>query len=111
LKLLRVSLTPTAHADVRSILQWIGERSRTGAQAWDQRWEEVLQLLSTSADSCSLAPESDDHEIIIRDFNFKTRRGRIYRVLFTVREQRVIVLHVRGPGQDLVPRSEMRPPE
>ena len=108
---LRVSLTPTAHGDVRSILQWIGERSRSGAQAWDTRWEEVLQLLSTSANSCSVAPENDDHEITIRDFNFKTRRGRMYRALFTVRGQRVIVLHVRGPGQDLVPRSEMHPPE
>ena len=37
----------------------------------------------------------------------KTRRGRPYRLLFTLDDCEVRVLHVRGPGQDLVSADEL----
>lgn len=39
---------------------------------------------------------------------FKTRKGRKYRVLFTIQDQTAIILHVRGPGQDLLDPDDLR---
>ncbi len=39
---------------------------------------------------------------------FRTRRGRRYRALFEIRENRVLILHVRGPRQNLVSPDELR---
>ena len=97
-----VSLTESAKGDVRCILRWIEERSPAGAQAWHRRWLEALTIIAESAESCTVALESEDHPESIRQIIFKTRSGRPYRALFIVRESDVFVLHVRGPGQDLL---------
>ena len=55
-----------------------------------------------------LAPRQvayDDTEI--RHPIFETRRSKPYRILFTIRDVVVLVKHVRGPGQDLVPPGEL----
>ena len=43
----------------------------------------------------------------VRHMTFKTRRGRPYRLLFTLADREARVLHVRGPGQDLVSADEL----
>ena len=106
-----VSLTPTAKQDVRSIVKWIEQRSRTGAERWYRRWLEVIEHLKDSADRLSLAPENEDHEVNIQQILFKTRRGLPYRALFVIRESEVTVLCVRGPGQDLVSGDDLELPE
>jgi plasmid stabilization system protein ParE len=102
----RVILTDAAKSDIRAILHWLEPRSPAGAEAWYRKWLEVLDALSDRADALGLAPESDDHPEPIRQILFKTKRGRFYRALFAVREREVFVLHVRGPGQDLVQSQE-----
>ncbi|MCA9116906.1 MAG: hypothetical protein KDA79_17625, partial [Planctomycetaceae bacterium] len=48
----------------------------------------------------------------IQEILFRTRRGLVYRGLFTVRGQTVYLLHTRGPGQnDLSPQELSLPPE
>jgi plasmid stabilization system protein ParE len=103
----RVHLTGAAREDVRGILRWINERSPAGAQAWFRRWREALKALRHRADELALAPESEGHDEAIRQFIFRTRRGRPYRALFVVRGNTVFVLHVRGPGQDLLRPDEL----
>lgn len=107
---LRVELTSRAERDIDGIIAWIAERSPRGAISWCQRLEEVLSQLSTTALHCSLAPENRYDDTEIRHMMFKIRRGKPYRVLFTVRRDQVLVRHVRGPGQDLVPLSDLRGP-
>lgn len=106
-----VSLTSSAKQDIRSAIRWIEERSRPGAERWYRRWLGVLDTLSVSAESCGLAPEDESHEETIHQVIFKTRHGLPYRALFIIREQRVHVLHVRGPGQNLMTPDEVRLPE
>jgi hypothetical protein len=60
---------------------------------------------------CPLAAENDYVDFEVREVLFKTRRGLMYRVLFTIREPTIFILHVRGPGQDLIDAAEMREPE
>lgn len=104
----RVRLTDAAKSDVRSILSWIEERSPAGAEAWFHSWLDALKTLGERGDSLGTAPEREDHEEPIRQLLFKTRKGRRYRALFVVRETEVFVLHVRGPGQDLLSPSDLR---
>jgi len=107
----RVGLTDAALSDVRTILTWISERSPDGAVAWSRAWQKVLNHLEEGADKFSVAPESEDHAEQIFQVVFKTRRGRPYRSLFVIRNDHLFVLHVRGPGQDLIAPGEVRFPE
>jgi plasmid stabilization system protein ParE len=105
---LRVYLTEAAKADIRAILRWIEQRSPAGALAWHQTWQQALATLEQRVDDLGLAPESADHREAIRQFIFKTKHGRPYRALFAIRERDVFVLHVRGPGQDLLRPEEFK---
>src|SRR5690349_5858249 len=107
----RVKLHPLAQEDLDVILDWLSKRSPEAAMTWYSRWEDVLQELGADADKCSLAPESEGCKREVRQVIFKTRRGREYRVLFTFDDQAaVVILHVRGPGQDLLDPEELREP-
>lgn len=95
----RVRVLRRAVQDVREIAKWIAERSRPGAESWLKAWERLLDRLAESADSFAIAEENDEFELEIRQGLFKTRRGRIYRAVFTIVDNEVRVLRVRGPGQ------------
>jgi hypothetical protein len=58
-----------------------------------------------------LAPENDHVDFEVREILFKTRRGLIYRTLFTIHENSAFLLHVRGPGQDFLTLTDIRNPE
>jgi plasmid stabilization system protein ParE len=106
----RVRVLPEAEKDIDQNYIWIAKRSREGAARWYRRLLDVLESLKSQPLSFGLAPE---HELVgrdIRQVNFKTRRGRMYRVLFEVRADEVCVLHVRGPGQRLLGKDDLRSP-
>lgn len=66
----------------------------------------MIGELTTAADRCLLAPENGYGDTEIRQVIFKTRRGKTYRLLFTIRDNVVFIRHVREPGQDLVSPEE-----
>ena len=99
---LQLIVTQRADADIDSILTWLINRSPSGAQSWHRALSEALDWLSVNAPSCGVAPENGLFAEEIRQHMFKTRRGRPYRLIFTIEGNLVRVLHVRGPGQDLV---------
>ena len=92
-----------ADRDVRKTAAWIRQRSRDGADRWLAAFHQAAAALVDDPESCSLAEEYEQFPAYtLRQFLFKTRRGRKYRGLFTVVGHDVRVLRVRGPGQDLV---------
>ena len=91
-----------ADADIDSIVTWLMNRSPSGARSWHRALEAAFDWLEVNAASCPPAPENDFFPEEIREHLFKTRRGRPYRLLFTRVGKQVRLLHVRGPGQDLV---------
>lgn len=99
-----------AERDLDQILGWLHVRSPEGAATWYRRWLEILTSLEEHADACELAPEGEGVDGEIRHRNFKTGRGRPYRILFTIRQRKVYILHLRGPGQNLVDPRHMRFP-
>lgn len=102
-----VILLPQAEQDVDAIVAWLHARSPQGAAAWHRSCLAAIESLERTAVSCGRAPEDKDHQACIQQILFKTRRGRTYRALFTIREDNVYVLHVRGPGQNLLTREEI----
>jgi plasmid stabilization system protein ParE len=105
-----IILQPIAQSDIDRIIGYLAERSPQGAVAWGKAWDDLLDELRVRPESFGLAPESSYHEDEIHQALFKTRRGRTYRALFVVVYDTVHVIHVRGPGQDLVSPEELRLP-
>lgn len=106
-----VNALRAAERDYNKILEYIAARSKTGATAWAKAFDKALAHLEQNADSCPLAAEDEHVDFEVREVLFKTRRGLIYRILFTIRETTVIILHVRGPGQDFVASMDVREPD
>lgn len=88
-----------AKADKRHIFQWLHDQSRAGAIAWLAAYDKMIERLAAQAHTFAAAYESDDLDLDVKEVLFKTRRGRVYRVLFIVEGKEVFVLRVRGPGQ------------
>jgi len=99
-----------AERDFNGMLEYIAARSAAGAEAWAKAFDKALAYVEEHADACPLAAENDHVDFEVRETLFKTRRGLIYRILFTLREDNAIILHIRGPGQDFVAAMEIRNP-
>ena len=108
---LPVVVLPEAERNVRDTVAWLHQRSPSGAEAWFHAWEEMLERLSIVAPSSVRAPEDATREIEIRQVTFKTRRGRPYRALFTIRDDIVYVMHVRGPRQNIMAPEDIISPD
>jgi hypothetical protein len=79
-------------------------------QRGQRAFDKALAYLEKNADGCPLAAEDQHVDFEVRETLFKTRRGLIYRILFTIRDNKVIILHLRGPGQDFIAAMEVRDP-
>jgi plasmid stabilization system protein ParE len=97
-----------AQIDADLILRWISERSPECAIRWSQVYDKSLLDRRRDANEHKLAPESMELNIELRQKFFKTRRGRSYRLIYTIIENEVRVLRVRGPGQAPIPEDDIR---
>ena len=88
-----------AEFDVDYIYRFIAERSPRGATSWYQAFEKCLARIVDQPFSCSLAPENSKFTFELRHAIFKTPYGDPYRCVFTVVDNDVRVLRVRGRGQ------------
>jgi len=59
----------------------------------------MVDRLKPNADEGGNAPEAIDLDMNVRQVLFKTRQGRIYRVVFLLDADTASTLRVRGPGQ------------
>lgn len=66
-----------ARQDVESIFCWIRKRSASGAVAWLDAYDALLDRLKEDAASSAMAPEAADFDFEVRQALFKTRRGRV----------------------------------
>ena len=93
-----------ADREVEATLHFIAEEQEApeGAQKWYRAYEAALERLAKAAKTLPLAPEDEFVDYEVRQILFRTKTGRTYRGLFTVVGDEVRLLHVRGPGQDLM---------
>jgi plasmid stabilization system protein ParE len=105
----RVRVLRRADREVQEILRFIGEERNApeGARAWYRAYEAALDRLARVANTLGLAPENEFVDYEIRQILFRTRKGKTYRGLFTIVDDEVRLLHVRGPGQDVMTKEQM----
>ena len=102
-----VRILARARQDVQQIYDWIGARSVDGAEQWLERFEQVTETLRVNPFLCPIAPESERLQVEVRHILFRTRNGRTFRAIFTVTEDQVRILRIRGAGQPPVKPREM----
>ena len=104
-----VIILPAAERDIGEAYEWLAEQNEEAAARWYKRLLEVIFSLDTFPGRCPLAPETKFLSTEIREI-FHGRRQHKYRILFTVSETEVHILHVRH-GARLVLGEEPLPEE
>lgn len=98
----QVILTDRAARDLDEAYQWCAERASETAVGWCNGFLDALNSLGHNPERCPLAAETRKLSVEIRQFLYG--RVRSYRALFLVREQTVVVLHIRHTA-----RREVKP--
>jgi plasmid stabilization system protein ParE len=83
-----------AQQDIAKAHLWLAKRDPEAADRWFNGIYDTIGALEIFPTRCSLAPESRFLNREIRE-TFHGRRQHKYRILFTVAENEVHVLHVR----------------
>ncbi len=86
-----------------------------GVDGFSRRWGIAIEFtqharLAEAPHILPLAPESQFVDYESRHVLFKTRKGQGYRALFTIVGNEIRVLHVRGPGQDVMSEDQLGNP-
>jgi hypothetical protein len=96
-----------ADEDVRHIANWLAGHSLQCATAWLEAYDDMLSRLANQADSCEAALEDFDPTMPLKHAFFRTKRGRMYRAVFTIIRDQVRILRIRGPGQPPLTEDEL----
>jgi plasmid stabilization system protein ParE len=96
-----------ARSDVDDIFNWLVHRSVQGAISWYLAFRNALEKIASSPESLAEAAESRPLGRQLRQALFKTRRGRVYRIVFEVSDTEIMIVRVRGPGQSPLRRREV----
>ena len=103
----RLIIFPRAESDAQLIFDWIAERSPLGANHWFEALQGAIQKLLREPSIYALAPENEILQCDLKQFLFKTRQGNVYRGLFTISDDEIRILRIRGPGQPPLAADEI----
>ena len=90
----RVRLTPEAEDNIEGLYRWLIRRAPLRATQWFNGLVDAIESLASHPQRCPLAPENKFFEQEIRHLLYGKGRG-VYRILFTIDIDAVVVLHVR----------------
>ena len=90
----RVIIQPPAAADIDDAYRWIAEHAVGSAVKWFNGLEAAIQTLENLPHRCPLAEESRAFDAEIRQLVYGKRVG-AYRILFTIVQDAIHILHVR----------------
>ena len=96
----RVRLTPEAEADIEELYRWSIARSPLRGAGWFNGMMDAIESLASRPQRCPLAPETPFFKEEIRQLLYG--RG-IHRILFTIKDGSVVVLHVRHGARKRLP--------
>lgn len=103
----RVSLTDKAEADVEAVLKWFHDNQAIDAGGrWFAQFMSKLDSLESNPQRCSLASESDELGIELREILLGRRRYR-YRLLFIITGKTVSILRVWHSSRDSITREQL----
>jgi len=98
-----IEVSSVAEEEIKEVCRWISRDSPTHAAKWRHRLYETIRSLAQHPARCGMALEDADFKQEIRELLYGKRRG-VYRILFTIENDVVTILHVRhGARQPLNP--------
>lgn len=103
----RVQTLTEAEEDYAEIYGYLYDRSPAGAANWAQAFEKGLERLRSRPEACGLADESFALRQDVRQLLFQTKHGRVYRAIFKIDGDLVVILRLRGPGQRPLRSSDL----
>jgi plasmid stabilization system protein ParE len=106
MKRFRVLVAAPAEAEIEAAYLFIREDSPANAAAWRSGLYEAAISLETFPERCAVAPENGPFEFEIRQYIYGN-----YRLLFTIRDDAVVILHVRHDAREWMTADEIVPPE
>jgi plasmid stabilization system protein ParE len=102
----RVEIAPRARQDANAILEWLAAQNAGEAGLrWFGKLEEAIGSLAEQPERCTLAPESASVPFEMRQLLYG-HKPHVYRILFTVEEGVVYVLHIRHGRRRQVPGTQ-----
>ena len=91
----RVEVTAQAERDAESIFDWLrSEHAGEAGLRWFLAMEDAIQSLATMPKRCALAPENGRFPFEVRQLLYG-HKPHVYRILFTVENDTVMILHIR----------------
>jgi plasmid stabilization system protein ParE len=99
--------TGRAKRDLQRATEFIARDAPETAQCWFDGFVATIQTLSTYATVFSLAPESEQCSIEVRQIIYRTKSRRANRALYAIRGATVYILAIRRPGEDLLTEVEL----
>lgn len=90
-----ILFAPTAYEDLDEILNWLSREAPQKVAEWYAAIEASIQSLSHLPERCPFAPEngfwggSELRQLLFQNYPSK------YRIIFTVAENRVLILNIR----------------
>jgi plasmid stabilization system protein ParE len=101
----RVVVTQRAAAQLNATADWIAERAPATAEKWFAEFAAKLKTLDSSPERCPRARESRQMPFELRELLIGRRRQ--WRVLFTIREDIVLVMAIRHAAQNDVTLEDL----
>lgn len=94
----QVVVTPSAKADIFEINARLLENFPDAAD-WLWGISQAVTSLSKFPERCPVSPESEAFDVVVVRQLLYGRKPNVYRILFSVREEKVYVLRVRSTRQ------------
>lgn len=93
-----VIITPSAKADIFEINAWLLENYSNLAEKWLFGLSQAVMSLSKFPERCPISSESEAFDFIVRQLLYG-RKPNVYRILFSVRDEKVYILRIRSTRQ------------
>lgn len=94
----QVVIQPSAKADILEIHAWLLENAADYADEWLWGISQAVSSLAAFPERCPISPESDAFDVIVRQLLYG-KKPHVYRILYTVAEDKVFILRVRHTRQ------------
>lgn len=101
----QVLVAAPAEAEIEAAYLHIRQDSPANAASWRAGLRDAAATLEAFPERCRLAPENGPFEFEIRQLLYGN-----YRLLFTVRDDAVVILHVRHGAREWMKPEDVVPP-
>lgn len=102
---LQVIIEPRAERDIDEAAGWIAVHAPAAAEHWFDAMQSAIQSLADFPVRCPRARECSSARYELRQLVFGRRHGR-YRLIFTIHDGRVHLLHVRHGAKASMTEAE-----